>query len=69
MNDRNRTEITKELIKAQDALRYAFDVACRAGDLDLANDLRKRRIALGDAVARINGGPVRISARELTLQT
>lgn len=65
MTDVQRAEVTKELIRAQDAIHGAFQVACRAGNLDLAADLRKRRVALGDAITQVNGGPVKLTKAEL----
>lgn len=65
MTDIAKAELTKDLIRAQDALQSAFKVACRVGDLDLANDLRKRRLSLADTITKVNGGPVKISGSEL----
>jgi len=65
MNDRQRAEVTKELIRAQDALHNAHRIAACANELDLAADLRKRRVALGDAITSVNGGPVKVRATEL----
>lgn len=60
-----RSEITKELIRAQDALHSAFQAACRANNLDLAADLRKQRKTLGEYITNVNGGPVKLSKAEL----
>jgi hypothetical protein len=61
-----RAEVTKELIRAQDALHNAFQIVARCdGQLDLAADLRKRRVALGDTITKVNGGPVKVRATEL----
>lgn len=65
MTDVQRAEMTKELIRAQDAIHNAFQVACRINDLDLAADLRKRRVALGETITRVNGGPIKVSGAEL----
>lgn len=65
MKDIQRAEVTKELIRAQDALHNAFQVAAHAGALDLAADLRKRRQALGEAITKVNGGPVKVRGTEL----
>lgn len=65
MKDTQRAEVTKELIRAQDALHNAFQVACQAGNLDLAADLRKRRRAIGETITNVNGGPVKVSKTEL----
>ena len=63
----DRAELTRALIRAQDALHRAFQVACTVNDLDLAADLRKRRQALGDTITKVNGGPVKISKAELLI--
>lgn len=65
MTDTARAEVTKELIRAQDALQNAFQVACRNNDLDLAKELREQRKALGAKITRVNGGPVKVSKTEL----
>lgn len=65
MKEVQRAEVTKELVRAQDALHRAFQVACEANDLDFANDLRKKRVAIGEAITKANGGPVRLSSVEL----
>lgn len=65
MTDIQRAELTKELIRAQDALHNAFRAACRADDLDLAAHLRKERQLLADNITRINGGPVKVRIDEL----
>lgn len=65
MKDVQRAEMTKELVRAQDALHRAFQVACEAGDVDLAADLRKKRVALGEQITAVNGGPVKMSKVEL----
>lgn len=65
MTDVKRAEMTKELVRAQDSLHRAFQVACEVGDLDLAADLRKKRVEVGEKITRINGGPVKLSKTEL----
>lgn len=65
MTDVKRAEMTKELIRAQDALHNAFQMACQVNDLDLAADLRQRHKAIGETITRVNGGPVRMSGSEL----
>ena len=65
MTDFQRAEVTKELIRAQDALHSAFQAACKISDLDLAKHLREQRKSIGDTITRINGGPVRLTKPEL----
>jgi hypothetical protein len=65
VKDLQRAEMTKELIRAQDALHNAFQVACQVNDLDLAADLRKRRKAISETITRVNAGPVKLSQTEL----
>lgn len=59
-----RARVTKELGKAQEALRVAFTIAAGARDLDVAKVLRDQAKAIGTAIVEINGGPV-ISIQEL----
>lgn len=65
MKDMQRAEMTKELIRAQDALHRAFQVACEVGDIDLAADLRKQRVTVGERITQVNGGPVKMSRAEM----
>lgn len=65
MTQTQQALMTKELIRAQDALHNAFQVAVQTNDLDLAADLRKRRVAIGDTITKINGGPVKVRGTEL----
>ncbi len=65
MTERARAEVTKELIRAQDALQSAFQVAWQNNDLDLAKDLREHRKKLGEKITMVNGGPVKVSKAEL----
>lgn len=59
-----RALMTKELGKAQSALRVAFTIAASANDLDVAKALREQHKAIGTAIVKLNGGPV-VSIREL----
>ena len=65
MTERARAEVTKELIRAQDALQSAFQVAWQNNDLDLAKDLREHRKKLGERITMVNGSPVKVSKAEL----
>lgn len=60
-----RSTITKDLIRAQDAIQLAFQTAVAAGNLDLAAFLRKQRQQIGDTITKVNGGPLKISKTEL----
>jgi len=65
MKDVQKAIVTKELIRAQDALQHAIHVARQAGSADIAADLSLRRRGLGEAITQVNGGPVKMSAAEL----
>lgn len=65
MTERARAEVTKELIRAQDALQNAFQVAASSGNLDLAKSLREQRKQLGAKITMVNGGPVKVRGTEL----
>lgn len=65
MTDVQRAQLTKELIHAQDAAHSAFQEACKVGNLDVANAMRKCRKQIGEAITAANGGPVKLSKAEL----
>lgn len=64
MKDIDRALLTKELGKAQSALRAAFSIAASANALDVAKDLREQQKVIGAAIVKLNGGPV-VSIKEL----
>jgi len=64
MTSIDRALVTKELGKAQVALRAAFTTAALANDLDLAKALRDQHRAIGTAIVALNGGPV-ITMKEI----
>lgn len=63
MTDIQKAEVTRELVRASDALKNAFQVACHVYDLDLAKDLREQRKALAAKITRIN----QVKARKVEL--
>ncbi len=64
MNGIERARVTKELGKAQEALRSAFTIAASARDLDIAKALHDQIKVIGTAIVEINGGPV-VTIKEL----
>ena len=64
MTTLERALMTKELGKAQAALKVAFTIASNANDLALAKDLRDHHRAIGTAIVKLNGGPS-ITVKEL----
>jgi hypothetical protein len=65
VTDFQRAELTKDLIRAQDSLKKAFQLAALVHNLDLAAALRKNYKTIGDTITMINGGPVKIHKSEL----
>ena len=65
MTERARAEVTKQLIRAQDALQNASQVAASNGDLDFAKSLREQRKQIGSQITKVNGGPMKVTGSEL----
>ncbi len=61
-----KARLTKVLMQAQDEIVEAYSIARRQEDRKLCFELARVKRELGDMITAINGGPIKISAEELT---